>query len=151
ARAVLTWGSHPSDLDVFLLTPHENPRDRPCETGWTSVASCKSGLVKLDHDERGGYGPETITLTSFHDGKYRLRVSEYKGNRLDNVAGLLASQAQVVFYQGTESKRFQVGVDGIVKNNNWYVFTIDGATRTVRACTELTCGNDWEDSKSYGR
>ena len=45
----------------------------------------------------------------------------------------------------------QVGVDGIVKNNNWYVFTIDGATRTVRACTELTCGHDWEDASSYAR
>ena len=32
---------------------------------------------------------------NFGTGKYRLRVSEYKGNRLDNVAGLLASQAQV--------------------------------------------------------
>ena len=32
------------------------------------MATCKSGLVKLDHDEQGGYGPETITLTAFHPG-----------------------------------------------------------------------------------
>jgi len=149
ARAVLVWGEHPKDLDVFMLTPHEDPHDQPCEVGWAST-HCKSGLVTLDHDEKRGYGPETITLADFHKGKYRMRVSEYKGNRGDNVASLLASEAQVVFYQGTESKRFQVGVDGIVKGNNWYVFTIDGATRTVRACTELTCGNDWENEKSYG-
>lgn len=49
-----------------------------------------------------GYGPETITIKKFREGKYRYRVAEYKGKE-DNREALLNSRAQVTVHTEVHS------------------------------------------------
>ena len=58
-----------------------------------------------------GYGPETITAHNLRRGRYRYRVSEYKGAE-DNRESLLASAAQVTVYTATDVRVFEIASSG---------------------------------------
>lgn len=58
-----------------------------------------------------GFGPETITAHNLRVGRYRYRVSEYKGAD-DNRASLLASKAQVTVYTATDVRVFEIKHSG---------------------------------------
>merc|ERR1719453_826370 len=73
ARTFLSWGAKPRDMDLYMLVPHKAGREAPCEVNWNNKA-CTSSAVRLDYDAKSGYGPETISLRKFRDGKYRVRV-----------------------------------------------------------------------------
>lgn len=150
-RAVLTWGNLIKDLDCFMLTPHQDISDPPCEVNWKN-RKCSSGSVKLDKDDKDGHGPETITAHNLNTGRYRYRVSEYGGDA-ENRERLLNSEAMVTVYTSLSSRVFEIGKPGtgFIKGNNWYVFTIDGGMDKIFPCDEDTCGHGFHDPKAMRR
>jgi hypothetical protein len=145
-RVVLTWGAAVKDLDSFMLTPHKDLADPPCEVNWSN-RKCLSESVKLDKDDKRGFGPETITVNQIRsDGRFRYRVSEYKGNSNDNSERLKLSEANVAVYTMGGYLEYRVGKDGFIKGNNWYVFTIDSNGK-IQPCNEDTCGHGYHDPK----
>jgi uncharacterized protein YfaP (DUF2135 family) len=157
-RAVLTWGSFVKDMDCYMLVPHEQITDPPCEANWKNK-KCQSGSVHLDMDNAAGFGPETITAGSLRSGRYRYRVSEYQGYD-DNRDRLKNSEAQVWLYTATGVTIFRASKAGseseptgagFLKGESWYVFTIDGATGKVYPCETQTCGHGFHDRNNRGR
>jgi len=149
-RVVLSWKTDTGvrDLDSFLLTPHKEVTDPPCEVHWQNK-KCLSSSVQLDLDSKSG-GPETITIQHMREGRYRYRVSEYKGPQ-ENAERLKLSGAFVSVYTAGGYWNFEVGRDGdgFLKGNNWYVMTIDG-NGMVEPCNEDTCGNGYHDPAGAG-
>ena len=58
-----------------------------------------------------GFGPETITIESLREGRYRFRVGEYHGFD-DNRERLGKSEAQVVIYTAAGIQIFDAGKAG---------------------------------------
>lgn len=142
-RIVLEWGATPSDLDSYLSVPAlpSNPGP-PCQL-WYRNKKCNAGTIMevnldldaLSHSTRGGL-PETITFGLIQPGKYVFWSNEYRGR---NAAALVNSGASVAFYSEEFQQRFMVGRDGYINGLNWYVFYIDGDTKTVHPCDPSTC------------
>jgi len=59
-------------------------------------------------------GPETITIHKIRAGRYRFRVSEYKGPQ-ENGERLKLSGAFVAVYSAGGFLEFEVGQDGFIK------------------------------------
>jgi len=59
-------------------------------------------------------GPETITIHKIRPGRYRFRVSEYKGPQ-ENPERLKLSGAFVAVYSAGGFLEFEVGQDGFIK------------------------------------
>lgn len=58
-----------------------------------------------------GFGPETITAHGLRNGKYRFRVTEYRGPA-ENRERLLLSKALVSVYTAVDVKTFEIGREG---------------------------------------
>lgn len=84
-RFVLQWNDQPEDLDLHLKGPdfhisYRNMKNVP-------------NRARLDHDEREGYGPETITLDRILPaGNYGLWVDNYSAD------AIFAGSEQVFVY-----------------------------------------------------
>jgi len=79
ARFVLTWGTDPADLDLYMVNTITNAI---CYFRAKSVE-----LMKLDVDKTTGRGPETITLAEGATAKYRLMARRYGNAGLMNTSG----------------------------------------------------------------
>jgi hypothetical protein len=71
-RVVLTWNENPRDLDLHLITPEG-------QQVYFSQKEPSGAGAKLDVDDRNGYGPETITITTMQSGTYRIYVNWWTG------------------------------------------------------------------------
>lgn len=82
ARAVLSWGKKPRDLDLHIKSEdfHISYRNK----------SGKQYKVSLDKDSTSGFGPETITINQLEDNKrYELFVNRYSSSgKIDNSVNL---------------------------------------------------------------
>jgi len=103
-RFVLSWGEHPQDMDLHLVTSdyHISYRNKK------SI----SGVVNLDQDARYGFGAETITIQKVnpyktyklfvkqysHDGNIdnKVKVAVYIDNQLDKIISLPSTSHKVV-------------------------------------------------------
>lgn len=75
-RIVLTWGTHPADLDSYLVGETDNGDDVfVYYQDFTSNAG-EETLANLDIDDTDGNGPETITLHHIK-GDYTYTVFDY--------------------------------------------------------------------------
>jgi len=89
----LTWGAEPEDLDAHLLVPMAWDPDHD----YFHVYHGSRGQLAspphahLDTDDRSAYGPEVITSTRVHEGRYQLWVHDMGGSS----AALHASGAEV--------------------------------------------------------
>ena len=116
-RLVLTWGSKPKDLDIYVLAPHRNPSQAPCEVNWRNKA-CHSRSVRLDLDQTQGHGPETISLENWNNGKYIVRIDEYGGN--PRRSKIVAGHATVAYYAPHVGGMFQfAGSTGYIEGRVW--------------------------------
>jgi len=154
ARIVLQWGKKPKDLDSFLSTPkldravsdrasHRNwrrrssqKRSRQCAVSYKKK-HCLGGSARLDVDQRKGLGPETVTLDSWVPGEYVYKVNHYGARGKSEE--LKKSHAEVAVYTQDYVKVFEVGRQGAVDGDDWYVFSVDGSTRKVAECTLASC------------
>lgn len=137
ARIVLTWGAKPKDLDIYVLAPHHDPSQAPCEVNWRQK-NCHSNSVQLDRDDTQGHGPETITVKQWNAGTYIVRIDEYRGNPRNSK--IASSHATVAYYSPHTGGMFSsVGSVGFIDGRVWYVMGIDGTTRAPFECTPELC------------
>jgi hypothetical protein len=72
------------------------------------IIDCWRLIVDLYWIHTTGFGPETITAHTIRPGRYRYRVSEYKGPT-ENEGRLLSAGLQVSAYTSVGVRIFQVG------------------------------------------
>lgn len=115
-RAVLTWGSSPSDLDSHLVGPLSS--GGTYHVYFSSMNAYDNGVrvANLDLDDTSSYGPETTIFTTNVDGAYYFYVHRYSssGNLLEN------SGAQVKLYKGSEHLATYNVPTRVVSDGRWY-------------------------------
>ncbi len=124
-RIILNWGRNPTDLDSHLVGPNE--------TGEFHVFyGNRNGadIAKLDTDDTGSFGPETITIspptgqTTLRAGTYRYYVHHYSGT------ATLADSTTVKLILGESEERVfkplssATGLAG-TKKDVWFVFELN--------------------------
>jgi uncharacterized protein YfaP (DUF2135 family) len=128
ARAVLTWGATPRDLDSHMTGPGGGGARFWVYYG--SRGNCLAApFACLDVDDTNGNGPETMTIGTVAPGVYRYYVYDFTNNGNGGSTALGASGARVQFYVGNTLKQtfFVPGGAG----NAWAVFEWDGTNLTV--------------------
>jgi len=121
-RIVLTWGEDPKDLDAHLEGPL--PDGERFHVYYHQPGDLKSKeYVRLDVDDRGGGGPETISVLGVVPGVYRYFVHDYSNGDRPEATALARSGAEVKVYQGGQTYRFRAGHDQ--PGNVWDVCTIE--------------------------
>ncbi|MDR3341702.1 MAG: hypothetical protein LBT14_02740 [Treponema sp.] len=119
-RFVLDWGEEPADLDIHF------EREGGYHISWRNMHSAADGSVKLDRDDRNGYGPETITVVKAEAAHvYTLYVVDYThlGNRSSRA--LSRSGAVIRLYNSARLlNTFTVPQDG--QGTRWNVCRIVG-------------------------
>jgi len=118
-RIVLDWNSQPEDLDAHFI------KYEAYHISYQDMRVSRDGVVRLDRDDRNGYGPETITAKKIDNGaRYDYLVHDYSNRSAIGVLKLSRSGAAVKIYQGSELlhmitiPRNQIGTI-------WHVFSIE--------------------------
>jgi hypothetical protein len=148
-HVVLMWGSSPKDLDLHVKLPSgdqlfyrsgcRGDRDNPPYT-------------ELDVDVRGGYGPETVTITQPQQGSYQFFVHNYGDqNDPDDSGSLKSSSARLVVSDPAGNTLRTFDVPASCGSYFWNAFNLKfdaNGKATVEATN--TCGGgsnpaDYED------
>lgn len=119
-RVVLDWGKSPDDLDLHLV------KEGKYHISYQDMRRSEDGEAQLDRDDRKGFGPETITVTTIDDkATYTCYVKNFSNARSSGSKSLSKSQARVLIY-GNERllKSYIVPVNR--KGTTWMVFTVNG-------------------------
>jgi hypothetical protein len=143
-QIVLTWGAAPVDLDAHLSGPTSGGGRFHANFANPSPVSYAS----LDHDDKDGFGPETITIrslpgtTQFVPGEYRFWAQNFGGT-----PGFDVSNASVAVSQGgRQLATFPVsGASGDPRLGIWQVvtLTVDAAgTVTLTPVQQYQPGDD---------
>lgn len=113
-RVVLTWGAHPSDLDLHASFPGNH----------VYFAEKRGAHANLDIDHTDSYGPETITLDRKQQGQtYVFAVHDFTDSDNPRTTALSNSQAKVFVYVGQSLVRtFTVPQQA---GNLWTVFRLN--------------------------
>jgi hypothetical protein len=137
ARAVLTWGDSPVDLDMHVTGDVGSGLGAVVEEDRFHVywdvpvypqdAGPDTAEVLLDVDDVSGYGPETVTVLHRESGLYRFSVHD-NINKLEQAASVLSfSGARMQLWVGRDTyASFDVPVNepGTV----WQAVEVDGET-----------------------
>lgn len=117
-RIVLEWSDTPQDLDIHLL------KDSNCHISYRNTRSSKDRKIKLDRDDRNGYGPETITLKRIDpSSKYQIYVHNYSKRKSVLSRTFTRSCATVSVYRRNElAVQYQVPDEA---GAFWRVFNIE--------------------------
>ncbi|MBN2475502.1 MAG: carboxypeptidase regulatory-like domain-containing protein [Pirellulales bacterium] len=120
-RIVLTWGRTPEDLDAHLEGPL--PDDTRFHVYHGRPGDLKSEeFVRLDVDNRRGWGPETVTVLGVSPGVYRYYVHDYTNRHNLRSNTLAQSRAEVRLYQSGQTYVFRAGGDQV--GNVWDICAI---------------------------
>lgn len=96
-RIVLDWDSRPEDLDAHFIKEDEY------HISYQDMRVSSDGVVRLDRDDRNGYGPETITAKKIgKNARYDFLVHDYTNRSKKGVVNLSRSKATIKIYQGSE-------------------------------------------------
>jgi len=121
-RIVLTWGREPQDLDAHLEGPL--PDGQPFHVSHRNMGNLQQDeFVRLDTDNQGGWGPETITVLGVAPGTYRYYVHDYTHRDDLQSDALSTSGAEVRLYQRGQQSTFRA--EGGRAGNVWEVCTIE--------------------------
>jgi hypothetical protein len=128
-RVVLNWGDKPADLDLHVVYPNNH-----------IFFSAKQGTdAFLDVDDTDGFGPETITIKTRHQGeKYVFAVHNFSAGEAYGTKTLSNSRAKVFVYVGQSLIRSyyvrpeQVGA-------LWVLFAVDdnGSLRDINQVIDV--------------
>lgn len=125
-RIVLSWGASPSDLDSHLQVPRASPNTGTAEISYQNRS--EEGAA-LDVDDGGGFGPETITISTANTGTYTYWVQDYSNKGSTTSTALANSGAEVkVYNEDGLAKTFTVPSGA---GDKWNVFTMDGDTGAI--------------------
>ncbi|HBN08380.1 MAG TPA: hypothetical protein DD435_06955 [Cyanobacteria bacterium UBA8530] len=135
-RIVLTWAYQPADLDAHLSGPGEGERFHL----YYDSRSFGAGL-SLDHDERAGFGPETITIGERKAGIYRFAVHNFsRKSETSHDFTLADSIARVKVYQGSNLLS-TFNVPSSKEGTLWTVFKLsDGIITPINQMSYQTSG-----------
>ncbi len=130
-RIVLNWGEQPIDLDLHLDVPGE-AGGSPYEIYYSNQGAIdEHPYAILDTDDTNGYGPETVTIAQFVDGRYICYVHNYR-----NDAPLADCKAVVQIY-GKSGLLQSISVPNSGNGVYWYLCDIDGATQQVTVINSI--------------
>ncbi|MBU2651917.1 MAG: hypothetical protein KKA81_13390 [Bacteroidetes bacterium] len=117
-RFILEWDKKPDDLDAHL----EKPGDY--HISYRRMLSANDGKVRLDRDDRDGFGPETITVENLDDqNEYIFWVFDYTNQDKSGSKNLSKSKARVrIFGDGQLLNTYQITPKE--EGNTWMVFRI---------------------------
>lgn len=123
-RAVLTWSANPPDLDLHAVV--KDSLGVYDSVYWSNVGDTLS--TALDHDETGGYGPETITIYHPYPGVDTFFVVNYTYEGSNPDTSLARSGATVRIYNNNVllSTMYVPNQPG----TQWNLFTWNGTTLT---------------------
>ena len=76
-RAVLTWDTDYTDVDMHIWDPDGNHCYYP-SAGYSNCGDITGGT--LDIDDTNGYGPETFTLLNAESGEYTIKVRYFSAH-----------------------------------------------------------------------
>ena len=124
-RFVLTWGSAPQDLDMYLIgTASDGSSVNINFTSMYKNDMNGNRIAELDVDDVSGFGPETVTLFDIN-GNYKLCISDF-----GETGTMAASGAQVKIYVGSSLyTTVDITSDAV---NGWYVCDIAQGSISVR-------------------
>ena len=91
-RVVLTWGSHPSDLDSHLVWANQHVYYKDKVSAYSDA--------KLDLDDRDAFGPETTTFKMLPGQTYVFYVLDFSNKNNYHSTALSESDAKVEIYCG---------------------------------------------------
>jgi hypothetical protein len=131
-RVILSWGTHPEDLDAHIWTP--DIEGMQYHVFYDNKGSRNQApYVALDTDDRDSYGPETITLYDQLTGTYYYSVHNYSNER-----DIKESEAQVRIFgdNGLITEPFNIPLSG--EGRVWNVFTIDGETLDITRINQIS-------------
>ena len=97
-RAVLTWDSDNSDMDLWVT----DPNGEKCY--YSHQLTYQGGLISDDFT--GGYGPEEFVLRDAKPGKYKVEANFF-GDRQQLVTGATTLQLQLITGFGTPQQKEQ--------------------------------------------
>ncbi len=130
-RIVLNWGDDPDDLDSYLKTPNIEGSEYTVYYG-EHGSQTSPPYATLDHDDRDGYGPETITIYQSFAGTYKYYVHNYSGT-----PAITTSNAVVQVYDNN-GLLASVNIPTQGEGDFWNVLTIDGGTGAITVINEIT-------------
>ena len=131
-RIVLSWGASPSDLDSHLQVPRASPNTGTTEISYQNRS--EEGAA-LDIDDGGGFGPETITISTANTGTYTYWVQDYTNKGSSTSTALANSGAEVkVYNEDGLAKTFTIPSGA---GDKWNVFTMNGETGVITAVNTI--------------
>jgi hypothetical protein len=125
-RVVLSWGASPSDLDSYLSGPLSGGGTF---TIYYSDRNTAGGDAQLDLDDAGGFGPETITISTQNAGTYTYWVQDFS-NRSNPSSNALANSGATVRIYGENGLIREINIP-TGTGNKWNVFTMTDDTVTT--------------------
>lgn len=118
-RIILSWGASPQVLDSQLHGPKSTSGS--FHVNWRNW---DGDGANLDKDASNGYGPETITITTFNPGTYTYWVNDYTNQYREGSTILASSGANVTVYDSTGIVKQYTVPSGV--GTRWSVFTMTG-------------------------
>jgi len=96
-RFTLDWGEKPADLDAHF------EKKNGYHISYYNMREAADGSVKLDRDDKNGYGPETITMKQIDTGGiYELYIHNYTDKDRPASDTLSKSGAAIRVYSSTQ-------------------------------------------------
>ena len=125
ARAIMSWGEEPEDLDTHFVGDgtqiYFNNKDYT--PFWQKGSVTEEPYILLDTDDTTGFGPEILTIVRGVDaGTYYYCVHNFSGQANGAIED---SQAVVQYFTDTSSRRFEVPTSNPNNYNVWRVFQLD--------------------------
>jgi len=127
-RFVLNWGLNPADLDLHVRTPRIGGQGYEIDyrNRYTQVGD-NPPYGQLDADEQHSFGPETVTLHRFADGRYQVLVQKFDPSARGELA---TSKATVRVYDNSGLLRV-IEVPASGAGRFWHVLDVDGRSHEI--------------------
>lgn len=124
ARAILSWGEEPGDLDTHFVGDgiqiYFNNKDYTQD--WQKGSVTTEPYILLDTDDTTGFGPEILTIVKgASSGTYYFCVHNFSGQA---TAGMEDSLAVVQYMTDSSSRRFDIPTSNPNNYNVWRVFKL---------------------------
>jgi hypothetical protein len=145
ARAIMSWGEEPEDLDMHFVGDgiqiYFNNKDYT--QFWQKGSVTSQPYILLDTDDTTGFGPEILTIVrGVNAGIYYYCVHNFSGQANGTLED---SGATVQYFTDTTSRKFDVPTSNPNNYNVWRVFKLVIDSNDNLTLTEI---NEFADGSS---
>lgn len=151
-RVVLYWGYSPSDIDLHMTRPGQDPAVNHVYYD-NRGSSTAVPFSTLDKDGFNGYGPEVITINNQQVGNYRFSVHDFSNQSAtagSPSTSLSYSGARIYVYQSTGLVKYFYVPYSATGGNLWTVFEMDGASGAITPVNTMSYVNSGFGVQSFG-